>query len=151
MKFKAVNCLIFIGFVLSSGCSDSWQESHQRALTKVSIGGPIQKQVVRSSDTVARIGGDEFAAILLDIDQEIDIMGMAEKLIAAINTPIQIGDLACQIGVSIGICLYPADGDNPEKLLKHADLAIYDAKENGKNKYCFYGNTVWTKGRLPHA
>lgn len=95
-------------------------------------------QLFRRTDSVARVGGDEFAVLLEEANQLEVIELLANRLIEAINRPIQLssGHLA-QIGVSLGIALYPLDGTTAEGLLKHADLAMYKAKEQGKNNYQF--------------
>lgn len=96
------------------------------------------EQCVRESDTVARMGGDEFTIILSAIAQSEDAGQVAEKVIAALAVPIFPGTLRCEIGASIGISLYPADGIDRETLLTHADSAMYRVKEQGKNAYCYY-------------
>lgn len=96
------------------------------------------EQCVRESDTVARMGGDEFTIILSAIAQAEDAGQVAEKVIAALAAPIFPGTLHCEIGASIGISLYPADGIDRETLLTHADSAMYRIKEQGKNAYCYY-------------
>jgi len=98
------------------------------------------EQCVRESDTVARMGGDEFTIILSAIAQAEDAGQVAEKVIEALAAPIFPGTLRCEIGASIGISLYPADGIERETLLTHADSAMYRIKEQGKNAYCYYSS-----------
>lgn len=93
---------------------------------------------VRESDTVARLGGDEFV-ILQELphgDQE--AAGLARKLIDLICEPFQIAGHQCRIGVSIGIAVAPKHGDDLEQLLKNADLALYKAKDSGRETYRFF-------------
>jgi diguanylate cyclase (GGDEF)-like protein/PAS domain S-box-containing protein len=89
--------------------------------------------LVRESDTVARIGGDEFAVILLDINKRANADVVAKKIIAALSAPFQLGprNLGVKIGSSIGIAVYPADGTGAEELVKVADTAMYGAKQAG--------------------
>jgi diguanylate cyclase (GGDEF)-like protein/PAS domain S-box-containing protein len=94
----------------------------------------------RASDTVARLGGDEFAVILenlRDTDDE-GAQQVAEKMIAAMAAPMLIGSQHLSTSCSIGISLYPADGKDSAALMKHADVAMYDAKEKGRNNYRFF-------------
>ncbi|MEW5800990.1 MAG: diguanylate cyclase [bacterium] len=95
---------------------------------------------VRKSDTVARMGGDEFTIILTEIADVKDAGLVARKVIAALTDPFCLKNNVCEIGVSIGISLYPDDGDCEEILLKKADIAMYRVKECGKNNYQFYEN-----------
>jgi diguanylate cyclase (GGDEF)-like protein/PAS domain S-box-containing protein len=95
---------------------------------------------VRASDTVARLGGDEFAVILenlRDTDDEA-AQQVAEKMIAAMAEPMLIGSQHLNTSCSIGISLYPADGRDSATLMKHADVAMYYAKEKGRNNYRFF-------------
>jgi diguanylate cyclase (GGDEF)-like protein len=95
---------------------------------------------VRASDTVARLGGDEFAVILenlRDTDDE-GAQQVAEKMISAMGEPMLIGTQHLNTTCSIGISLYPADGRDSATLMKHADVAMYHAKENGRNNYRFF-------------
>ncbi len=95
---------------------------------------------VRASDTVARLGGDEFAVIvenLRDTDDE-GAQQVAEKMIAAMAEPMLIGSQHLNTSCSIGISLYPADGRDSATLMKHADVAMYYAKEKGRNNYRFF-------------
>lgn len=91
--------------------------------------------VVRKEDTVARIGGDEFVIVLRDLNHELDLTGLVTKLIKAVAQPCSIHGNDVSITVSVGIAIYPANGDTVETLMRSADLAMYAAKQAGKNKY----------------
>jgi diguanylate cyclase (GGDEF)-like protein len=93
----------------------------------------------RESDTVARIGGDEFAVILPNITSRGDIALVAGKIIAALCTPFDLDGLneTAQIGVSIGIAIYPTDAQDIEALVKAGDVAMYKAKRAGNSfRFC---------------
>ena len=91
------------------------------------------RQQVRESDTVARVGGDEFTVILPDIDKGEEAEIVAKKIIAALGAPFELGAqrLAVKIGTSIGIAVYPVDGEDADALVKAADAAMYNAKQAG--------------------
>jgi diguanylate cyclase (GGDEF)-like protein/PAS domain S-box-containing protein len=92
---------------------------------------------VRQSDTVARLGGDEFV-IVLDNPANLDeVAQIATRIIASINEPMEFRGKTVEIGTSIGIAVYPEDGDTPGQLIRNADRAMYAAKEAGKNTYRF--------------
>jgi diguanylate cyclase (GGDEF)-like protein len=95
---------------------------------------------VRASDTVARLGGDEFAVILENLADEADegSQSVAEKMIAAMGAPMLINGHHLNTSCSIGISLYPNDGKDSATLMKHADVAMYFAKEKGRNNYQFF-------------
>ena len=93
---------------------------------------------VRVGDTVARFGGDEFVILLDDVASEHDIRGVALKVLDAMIPAFEIDDQRLYITASIGISLYPNDGEDATTLLKHADIAMYRAKDLGKNTYQFY-------------
>lgn len=93
---------------------------------------------VRESDTVARIGGDEFVVLLASLKHDQDAHEVGEKIRHALNMPFQISGNTLNISSSIGIAIYPAHGDNEKELVKHADLAMYYAKENGRNNVTIY-------------
>ena len=93
---------------------------------------------LRSNDTVARLGGDEFV-VLLDIGvDEKSASYIADKIIKKIQKPVKLNDTIVSVGASIGISLYPNNGDSSDKLLKSADLAMYSAKNVGRDNYKFY-------------
>jgi diguanylate cyclase len=92
---------------------------------------------VRGCDSVARLGGDEFVALIEDITSDEDIIPIAERMVSVIKQPFLVGDLKIEISCSVGIAIYPRDGEL-DKLLIRADAAMYKAKENGKNQFNFY-------------
>ena len=93
---------------------------------------------VRASDTVARIGGDEFVILLPSIEQEGDAVLVAEKILQALNRPFSVADHGLRISGSIGIASYPEHGDDEKLLLINADIAMYHAKKDGRNGYRFF-------------
>lgn len=96
------------------------------------------KAQLRGSDTVARVGGDEFVAMVLQLDKPLDAGVIGRQLLAAIARPFDFGGLEIQIGASIGVSIYPEDGETPEILLKHAAAAMYNVKEKGRNDVEFH-------------
>ena len=100
------------------------------------------KACVRESDTVARIGGDEFNILLTDIRHAEYAGTIAKKLLSTFTLPFVINGNRLSATSSIGISVYPEDGQNAEALLKSADIAMYHAKEKGKNNYQFYCSTL---------
>lgn len=92
---------------------------------------------VRESDTVARMGGDEFAVILGNVAREEDAGLVAQKIIDSLSAPMPLDGKECRVGASIGISRFPHDGESSEALLSQADSAMYGAKKKGKNTYCF--------------
>ncbi|HUJ13145.1 MAG TPA: EAL domain-containing protein [Thermoanaerobaculia bacterium] len=93
------------------------------------------RSCVREEDTVARLGGDEFTIILSELRHPEDAITVAEKIIAAVQKPLTVGEMSIEVSASIGIALYPVDGNDPESLLRNADSAMYRAKESGRNTY----------------
>lgn len=104
---------------------------------------------IRESDTVGRCGGDEFLVIAADIHRPDDAAQIADKIIAAINRPLILGSQQAVVGVSIGIALYPDDGQTIVDLIKIADQAMYAAKKEGKNRYRFAGNEFLHQNNRP--
>ncbi|MES2150419.1 MAG: EAL domain-containing protein [Pseudomonadota bacterium] len=93
---------------------------------------------VRASDTVSRIGGDEFLVLLSEVEQANDAGIIAEKLIAVLAEAHRIAGHDLQVSMSIGISVYPDDGRDAETLIKNADLAMYHAKDSGRNNAQFF-------------
>jgi diguanylate cyclase (GGDEF)-like protein/PAS domain S-box-containing protein len=93
---------------------------------------------VRSGDTVGRFGGDEFGAILTDLSKPADASLVAQKMIDALSQPFQLDTQETFISASVGITIYPTDGELPESLVMNADTAMYRAKEQGRNTYQYF-------------
>ncbi|AWI76563.1 hypothetical protein CEW83_16190 [Parazoarcus communis] len=102
---------------------------------------------VRNGDVVARIGGDEFAVVLFDIGGPDNAAMVARNLIAAIGKPFSTEPTPTHIGLSVGIAMMPVDGDDPAALLRHADMAMYVAKAQGKNRFQFFSEAIDGKVR----
>ncbi len=95
-----------------------------------------------SKHTVARIGGDEFVVLLPNISRPVDVAKVAERIGGTVSAPYTIADMDVAITTTIGISLYPSDGRDAETLMKHADVAMYHAKENGRNGFQFYSKGI---------
>ncbi|MDO9323033.1 MAG: EAL domain-containing protein [Pseudomonas sp.] len=93
------------------------------------------KHVLRAEDTQARLGGDEFVLLLSDINSPEECALILERVLSAISSPIQVEDGLLSVSASIGVSLYPDDNADADTLLRHADQAMYLAKESGKNRY----------------
>ena len=93
---------------------------------------------LRHSDTLARLGGDEFAVILEDLDGIDALMRVAKDLLGALRAPFKVEGAEIYLGVSVGIAVYPLDAEDAERLVQCADLAMYRAKEQGKNTFGLY-------------
>ncbi len=110
-----------------------------------SVGDEILKEIakrlvntVRSVDTVARLGGDEFTLIITNVERASIVMEIAQKLVDALAKKIIHDEHELYVTASIGISLYPDDGEETELLLRNADSAMYQAKDQGRNNYQFY-------------
>jgi len=100
---------------------------------------------VRVSDTVSRQGGDEFIVLLPDIDRPQDAGHFAAKILGALALPHRIDGEELRVTISIGIALYPDDGQDVDTVIKSADTAMYHAKENGRNNYQFFAQDMNTR------
>ena len=93
---------------------------------------------VRESDTVSRHGGDEFLILLSEVDHADDAGLIAEKIVQSVSEPHHIAGHELQLTVSVGVSLYPEDGQDAQSLIMHADAAMYHAKKSGRNRVGFY-------------
>ena len=109
------------------------------------------KKIIRNSDTVARVGGDEFTIILNNIGTDQDASRLAHNIIDDLSAPFYFKGHRCQVGGSIGIALFPDDGEDSTTLLKHADQAMYRSKQKGKNTYTRYSTIAPEKNDTDSA
>jgi diguanylate cyclase (GGDEF)-like protein/PAS domain S-box-containing protein len=96
------------------------------------------RQSARKSDCIARLGGDEFVLLIEDVTDSSVAAGVAKKILSSLLMPVRIARHECRVTGSIGIATYPLDATDAPTLMKHADMAMYRAKEEGKNNYQFY-------------
>ena len=111
------------------------------------VGNRIEASI-RSSDTVARFGGDEFVVVAPKILTARNARDLAERLIEAIGAPIEIEDFVVSVQTSIGVSLYPIDGTDGPALVGRADSAMYLSKRAGKNRYTFANEGALSDIRL---
>lgn len=97
---------------------------------------------VRESDTVARLAGDEFTVILNNIDSPEEVGVVAKKILHILTVPVELEGREVFVSTSIGITLYPNDGDNVNQLIRNADTAMYHAKERGRNNFQYFSNEM---------
>jgi len=108
------------------------------------------KQTLRAVDVVSRQGGDEFVILIEDVHMMSDLKLIANNILASVYEPVVLLGGECRVTASIGISVYPQDGEDAQLLMKHADMAMYCAKEEGKNDFQFYSEDIQAKsmGRL---
>jgi diguanylate cyclase (GGDEF)-like protein len=93
------------------------------------------KDALRDGDTLSRFGGDEFVAVLTDLDMEQDFEPILERMLKAASEPVTVGGTLVKVSASIGVTQYPLDDADADQLIRHADQAMYIAKQKGKNCY----------------
>src|SRR6185436_15107509 len=103
------------------------------------------RAALRECDTVARLGGDEFAVVLPGVGHGEDALALAEKLRALMEEPFPSGGMMLEVGASVGIAIYPRDGADADTLLRHADVAMYQAKDG------HLGQQIYQPSRDPHS
>lgn len=103
------------------------------------------RETLRDVDTLARVGGDEFVAVLPGAIDEVEIQNVARRMISAIQLPFEINDDTLYVSASIGVAIYPVHGDSEVKLLAHADTAMCRAKETGKARCIIYNEFAFNR------
>ncbi len=118
--------------------NDKWgHEAGDRLLVEMA---ERLKGCLRGGDTVARLGGDEFVLLLLDLERIDECESALQRVLESIARPVTVGNQVVTVTVSIGVSVYPLDGDEPDVLLRQADQAMYLAKESGRNRYRLLGS-----------
>ncbi len=102
----------------------------------------IARNVEQEGVEVSRLGGDEFAVLLSEISEASDAGAVAQRILEAVTAPLHFEEHEISTTASIGIAIFPEDGDNVETLVKHADTAMYEAKERGRNLYAFFSRKM---------
>jgi len=100
------------------------------------------RSAIRGGDTIARIGGDEFVLLLVGLEPTDEYKKALERILVQISEPVQIGSHSAAVSASIGITLYPTDNSDPDLLLRHADQAMYQAKQAGRNRLRFFADAI---------
>jgi len=106
------------------------------------------KSVVRTEDCVARFGGDEFTVLINQVENSEQVGKIAEQIITAMREPMIIKGHRLQVSVSLGVSLFPDNGEEPEMLMKYADTAMYSAKEDGRNTFRYYRESMKSSATL---
>ena len=100
------------------------------------------QSVLRPTDFVARFGGDEFVALLKDVENDENAIAIAQRIINELQNPIQTSGQEYTVNCSIGLSFYPDHGDSPDVLIKNADIALYNVKEQGKNNFMLFNQLM---------
>ncbi|MBI3374620.1 MAG: EAL domain-containing protein [Betaproteobacteria bacterium] len=103
------------------------------------------RQSLRASDVVARLGGDEFVVLVQEVNETGEIALVARKILSGIIEPVLLAGQECRVTGSVGIAMYPADAEDEQSLMTNADIAMYLAKEEGKNNFQFYSSDIKTR------
>ncbi len=108
-------------------------------------------QCISETDTLARIGGDEFVILLHEVADQDDVYRVAQQVVESLNSPLQICERELFLTTSVGCSIYPQDGQSREELLKNSDTAMYRAKSNGRNRFCFYSAEMNEQSKMKLA
>ena len=142
-RYKYSSAVIYVDLDGFKHVNDQFgHEAGDRLLTQVAANF---KKIVRQTDSVARIGGDEFIVLITDIDRETTLITKIESLLREASTGLEFEGHRVAVSASIGVALYPEHGDDAETLLHHADQAMYQAKHHGKNTFRFFTEDINAK------
>jgi len=134
---KRDHCLMAVGYLDLDGFKPVNDRLGHEAGDQLLIEVALRiKNALREGDTIARLGGDEFVFLLLGLEKVEDCEITLHRLLDVISEPVALKDQAVSVSASIGISIYPEDNTDPDTLLRHADQAMYQAKQEGKN--CFH-------------
>ncbi|MDM5270979.1 EAL domain-containing protein [Sulfurovum sp. zt1-1] len=142
-RSEGLGALLFIDLDHFKEINDSLGHKHGDSVLKI-IASRLE-EIVRKGDFVARFGGDEFTTILEDIKNMDNVITKVQQMMEILNAPITINEHIHYLTFSIGISLFPNDGETAEVLLKNSDASMYKAKEEGRNTYVFYEQDLTRK------
>lgn len=128
--------VIFLDLVDFKKVNDS--VGHQAGDQLLQVVAHRLSSCVRAEDTVARLGGDEFVVLLEEIGARDGVLLVVKKILDAVPRPVMLEGREVRVSSSIGISIYPGDGQEADELIRHADEAMYQAKHQGRDAYCFY-------------
>ncbi len=140
---KQYSAVLFIDLDHFKEINDTFGHSTGDKILKL-VSKSLQN-VIRKEDTLSRHGGDEFTILLEKINTPLDAANIAQHVLDTLKTPFTIEDHQFYITTSIGITIAPDDSNDPETLVRFADIAMYKAKENGRNSYTFYTQDLSTQ------
>jgi len=132
--------LLFIDLDRFKNINDTF--GHDAGDTLLKEMGRRLTQTLRTSDVVARLGGDEFVVLVQEIKEQKYVAAVARKILSAVIKPVMLLGQECRVTASIGVSMYPVDAQDEQALMKNADIAMYRAKEEGKNNYKFYSEQL---------
>jgi diguanylate cyclase (GGDEF)-like protein/PAS domain S-box-containing protein len=115
---------------------------HEVGDSLLNVIGHRLASITKNTDMVARLGGDEFVLLAKDIASDDVIVSLSKRMMKAFDAPIQCSDLSIQVGFSIGIASFPSDAQTASDLVKKADIAMYTAKQKGKNQFQFFNGEM---------
>ena len=147
-KFRQQLAVFFIDMDNFKQVNDNLGHLAGDALLKLAA-GYMKKSI--NDCFIARLGGDEFAVILEGIDEFSEIVSIAQRCVDVFKEPVHVGDHEVKTSVSLGIATYPFAGHTPDELIMHADMAMYYAKDKGKDKYQFFNEAINTQVTHKHA
>jgi diguanylate cyclase (GGDEF)-like protein/PAS domain S-box-containing protein len=145
-RYRHTVALMFVDVDDFKGVNDSFGHAVGDLLLKAVA--DVLSRAVRESDTVARLGGDEFIVLLAEIGSPRDAGVVARKIFAALAAPLTLDGVTVEARTSIGIAVYPGDGEDAETLMRNADAAMYLAKEGGRNTFRYF-NPADDEGFVP--
>jgi diguanylate cyclase (GGDEF)-like protein/PAS domain S-box-containing protein len=139
-RFQRKLAVIFIDLDRFKNINDTL--GHEAGDTLLKDVAQRLSNTLRSCDVVARLGGDEFVVLVQELDDTEQAVKVARKILSATINPVSVLDQEISITASIGICMYPDDAEDEQTLMKNADIAMYRAKDEGKNTYQFYSPDI---------
>jgi diguanylate cyclase (GGDEF)-like protein len=142
---KKLLALLFIDIDYFKSINDGY--GHQEGDEVLKAFASRITRCIRDSDSMGRIGGDEFVVLLEGLPHSSGALEVAKKIQASVSTPISTNGTFITTTASIGVALYPEDAHTDEELMKCADLAMYEAKQSGRNQIYFYSTAITQKAK----